>query len=63
MDSLLLAATQIGKPALIGIGIAALVVLFLAFKVTKFAIKMILMLVAFAAIAGAAWHYFATHVH
>jgi hypothetical protein len=55
---LLLAQAQVSKPMLIGIGIAALVILFLAFKVTKFVIKMVLLLAAFAALAAAAWYYF-----
>jgi hypothetical protein len=58
-----LAQAQVSKPMFIGIGVAALVILFLAFKVTKFVMKMMLMLVAFAALAGAAWFYFSTHAH
>ena len=53
----LLGQTQAGKPALLGLGIAALVVLFLAFKVTRLVLKMILMLAVLAAVAGAAWYY------
>lgn len=59
----LLAQAQVSKPMLIGIGIAALLVLFLAFKVTQFVMKMVLLLVACAALAGATWHYFGAHGH
>ena len=59
----LLAQAQVSEPMLVGIGIAALVILFLAFKVTQFVVKMVLLLVALAALAGVAWHYFGAHGH
>jgi len=59
--TLFLAALPVTKPAAIGIGVAALVVLYLAFKVTKFAIKMLLLLAALMAIGLAAWWYYAAH--
>ena len=59
----LLAQAQVSKPMLLGIGLAALVILFLAFKVTKFVMKMVMLLAAFAALAAAAWYYFAIHAH
>lgn len=49
------------KPAAIGIGVAALVVLYLAFKAVKFIVKMLLVLAALAAIGLAVWWYFAAH--
>ncbi len=60
---ILLAQAQVSKPMLLGIGLAALVILFLAFMVTKFAMKMVMLLAAFAALAAAAWYYFGTHPH
>ena len=47
--------------AVIGIGVAALVVLYLAFKVGKFLIKLLLVLAALAAIGLAAWWYYIAH--
>lgn len=60
---LLLAQAQVSRPPLIGVGLAALVILFLAFKVTKFVMKMVLLLAALAALAAAAWFYFGAHGH
>ena len=51
----------IDKPVAIGIGIAALVVLYLAFKVGKFVMKMWLMLVVLLVIGLAVWWYFTKH--
>lgn len=45
----------------IGIGVAALVFLYLAFKATKVVIKLLLLLAALSALGGAAWWYFNTH--
>lgn len=48
---------------LVGLAAAALVILFLAFKVTKFVMKLVLLLAAVAALAAAAWFYFGAHGH
>lgn len=61
MNPFLLAALTVTKPTAIGIGLVALVVLFLAFKVGKFVMKLLLLLAALAAIGLAAWWYFAAH--
>jgi hypothetical protein len=58
MIPLFLAALSAEKPVTIGIGVAVLVVLYLAFKVTKFAIKMLLLLAAVAAIGWLVWSYY-----
>ncbi|HEV2435488.1 MAG TPA: hypothetical protein VG077_05765 [Verrucomicrobiae bacterium] len=58
MNPIILAALTVTKPAAIGIGIVALVVLFLAFKVGKFVFKMLLLL---AALGLAVWWYYAAH--
>lgn len=60
-NPILLAALTVTKPGAVGIGIAALVLLYLAFKVGKFVIKMLLLLAALAALGLAAWWYFASH--
>jgi hypothetical protein len=59
----LLAQAQLSKPLLAGLAVGALVVLFLAFKVTKFVMKMVLLMAAVATLAAAAWFYFVTHGH
>ena len=61
MNPVLLASMTIDKPVAIGIGIAALVVLYLAFKVGKFVMKMWLMLVVLLVIGLAVWWYFTKH--
>jgi hypothetical protein len=61
MNPIFLAALTVTKPAAIGIGIGALVVLYLAFKVGKFIIKMLLLLAVLAALGLAAWWYYAAH--
>ncbi len=61
MNPIILAALTVTKPVAIGIGIGALVVLYLAFKVGKFLIKMLLLLAALAALGLAAWWYYAAH--
>lgn len=61
MTPTLLAALTVTKPMAVGIGIAALVVLYLTFKVGKFVIKMLLVLAALAAIGMAAWAYYTAH--
>ena len=60
MNPIFLAALTVTKPAAVGIVIVALVVLYLAFKVAKFVIK-ILLLAALAALGLAAWWYYAAH--
>ena len=57
----LVAALTVTKPVAVGIGIATVVVLYLAFKVGKFVMKIWLMLVALLAIGLAVWWYFAKH--
>lgn len=49
------------QPVAIDTGLAALVVLFLAFKAGKFVMKLLLLLAALAAIGLAAWWDFAAH--
>jgi hypothetical protein len=61
MKTMILAALPVTKPVAIGIGVGALVVMFVALKVGKFLLKMILLLVALAALGLAAWWYFAAH--
>jgi len=61
MNPIFLAALTATKPGAVGIGIVALVVLYLAFKVTKFIIKMLLLLAALAALCLAAWWFYAAH--
>ena len=61
MNPIFLAAFTVTKPGAVGIGIVVLVVLYLAFKVTKFVIKTLLLLAALAALGLAAWWYYAAH--
>jgi hypothetical protein len=61
MNPVILAAITVNKPVAVGIGIAALVVLYLAFKAAKFVIKMLLVLAALLAIGLAAWWYYTAH--
>ena len=58
MDAIFLAASTVTKPFAVGIGIAALAGLYLAFKVGKFVFKLLLVL---AALGLVVWWYFATH--
>jgi hypothetical protein len=58
MNPIILASLTVTKPVAVGIGIAALVVLYLAFKVGGFIIKMLLLL---AVLGLAAWWYYAAH--
>ena len=58
---ILLATLAVTKPTAVGIGVAALVVLYLAFKVTKFVIKMLLVLAALLAMGLAAWWFYGAH--
>lgn len=59
--SILLAAFTMTKPVAIGIGVGALVLLYLAFKVAKFVIKLLLAIAALVALGLAAWWYYAAH--
>ncbi len=59
--TLFLAASTVSKPVAIGIAVAALVVLYLAFKVTKFVIKILLLLAALGAIGMAVRWYYVAH--
>jgi hypothetical protein len=51
----------VGKPVAIGIGIAALIGLYLAVKVAKFVLKLVLVLAALLALGLAVWWYYAAH--
>ena len=61
INPILLAVLAVTKPGAVGIGIAALVALYLAFKVTKFVIKVLLVLAALIAVGLAAWWYYTAH--
>jgi len=62
MNAAILATLAVTKPVAVGIGVAALVVLYLAFKVGKFLLKMLLLLAALTALGLAArWFYVAHH--
>lgn len=56
MAVIFLAASTVIKPVAVGIGIAVLAALYLAFKIGKFLFKVLLVL---AALGVAAWWYFA----
>jgi hypothetical protein len=58
MNPALLATLTVTKPVAVGIGVAALVVLYLGFKAAKFILKMVLVLAALLAL-GLAWCYYA----
>ena len=58
---LFLAALTVDKPVAIGIAVAAMAVLYLAFKITRFAVKILLVIAAVTAIGLAARWYFAAH--
>lgn len=55
MIPLSMATITVTKPVAIGIGIAAVVVLYIGFKVGKFVIKTLLLLAALVAIGLAVW--------
>ena len=61
MNPALLAALTVTKPVAVGIGIGALIVLYLGFKAAKFILKMLLVLAALLALGLAAWWYYAAH--
>jgi hypothetical protein len=56
-----LAVLPVTAPVAVGIGVAALVGLYLAFKVGKFVLKLLLAVVVLAALGLAAWWYLAAH--
>lgn len=56
-----LAVLPVTAPVAVGIGVAALVGLYLVFKVGKFVFKLLLVVAVLAAIGGAAWWYWAGH--
>jgi len=60
MNPINLATSTVTKPGAVGIGIVALVALYLAFKVTKFVTKMLL-LAALIALGLAAWWFYTAH--
>lgn len=62
MTAVNLAALTVTKPvAIAGIVIVALVALYVAFKVGKFILKMLLWLFVLTAIVLAAWWFYTTH--
>jgi len=62
MNPIIIAELTVTKPVAVGIGVAALVVLYLAFKVGKFILKTLLLLAALTALGLAArWYYIAHH--
>jgi len=61
MNLNLIAAFTVTKPVAVGIGVAAIVVLWLGFKAAKFVIKALLMLAALVALGLATWWYYAAH--
>ncbi len=61
MHSLMLAALAVTEPVALGIGVAALLAIFVAFKVVKLVMKMILMLAALAALGLTVWWLLGAH--
>ena len=61
MNSILFASVMLTKPIIAGIGVVALALVYLAFKVGKFMLKLLLLLAALAALGLAAWWHFAAH--
>ena len=58
MNPIILAALTVSKPVAVGIGIVGLVLLYLAFKLGGFIIKILLLL---AVLGLAAWWYYTAH--
>ena len=58
---LFLAALTASRPGAVGIAVVGLSVIYLAFKVTKFAIKILLLIAAVTVISLAVRGYFAAH--
>ena len=61
MNSTILAL--ISQPVAIAIAVGALAFFYLGFKVTKFAAKMFLLLIALALLAGVGWFFLANHAN
>jgi hypothetical protein len=61
MNELFLSSAIVTKPAAVGLGLAALVVLYLGFKAAKFILKTLLVLTALLALGLAVWLYYAAH--
>ena len=61
MNQSILAAVAMTKPVAVGIGVATLLGLYLAFKAGKFVMKMLLLLAALTALGLTAWCYYAAH--
>ena len=61
MNQSILAAVAVTKPVAVGIGVAALLGFYLAFKSSKFVMKILLLLAALTALALAAWCFYAAH--
>ncbi len=61
MSPAILANLAVTKPVAVGIAIAAVVGLYLVFKVGKFILKTLLWLLVLGAIGAAAWWFFAAH--
>jgi hypothetical protein len=57
----IMATFAITKPVALGIGVAALGVLYLGFKAAKFVAKMLLALAALLVMSLAAWWYYVAH--
>ncbi len=62
MNLVFLATLTVAKPVAVGIVVAALFALYLAFKVGKFVLKMLLWLAALAAIGLAGWWLYTAHL-
>lgn len=60
VDLILSATSIVTEPMAVGIGVAGLILLYLGFKAAKFIMKLLLLLVALAVMALAAWAYYAT---
>lgn len=61
MNLAILETFTVTKPVAVGMGVAVLVALYLAFKAAKFLMKMLLVLAALAALVLAAWWYYTAH--
>ena len=61
MSPIFLAAPTVTKPVAVGLGVAALVLLWLGFKAAKFLMKVLLVLAALVAMGLAVWWYYAAH--
>ena len=52
---------EIGGSVAIGIAVGALALLYVGFKVTKFAAKMFLLLIALLILVGVGWYFLGRH--